>query len=252
MPDFGKLTTARLPYSTPITAPLYPPPPWHLENAQILQVSFEIEKEASLAWLPPGLTRAIPSYAQLLVTRYPTSPVGPFSLAVLLDVCHYQIRARAFSLTAVADTVPALAALREVWAFPAKLGKIALKKVNSRIEAGVATADGKLLVALEVGNAEEIDQGQTRYDPFLNLRLTQSAQEGKPPLALELLQVDPEYHIKAAWRGKPKVTFSEAAAAEGWGVFTPLNMIAGIYSVCDTDLPFARYTQEFEPAPRQP
>ncbi|MBI3301635.1 MAG: acetoacetate decarboxylase family protein [Deltaproteobacteria bacterium] len=250
MPDFGKLTAARLPYSTPITAPFYPPPPWHLEDAQILQISFEIEKEASLAWLPPGLTRAIPPYAQIMVTHYPTSPIGSFSLAVLLNVCRYQVRARAFPVTAIVDTVPALAPLREVWAFPAKLGKIALEKVDGRVEASAATADGKPLIALEIGNVEEIDQGQTRFDPFLNLRLVPSVQEGKPPLVLELLQVDPEYHIKAAWRGKPKVTFSEAVAAEGWGVFTPLNMIAGVYSVCDTDLPFARYTQEFEPAPR--
>lgn len=250
MPDFGTLTAAALPYTTPITAPLYPPPPWHLEAAQILQVSFEIGKEASLAWLPPGLTRAIPPYAQLLVTRYPASPIGPFSLAVLLNVCRYQVRARAFSLIAVVDAPAAVAALREVWAFPAKLGNVTLEKTDARVTAGVATAEGVPLVTAELGNVEEIDQSQTRFEPFLNLRLVQSAQEGKPPLALELLQVDPEYHIKAAWRGRPQLRFGEAAAAEGWGVFTPLNLIAGVYTVCDTDLPFARYTQEFAPAPR--
>lgn len=245
MPDFGKLTSATLPYTTPITAPLYPPPPWHLENAHILQVSFEIGKDVSLAWLPPGLTRAIPPYAQLLVTHYPTSPIGPFSLAVLLDVCRSQVRSRAFSLIAVVDVPAALVALREVWAFPATLGTITLEKTETRVMASIATAAGGPLVSTELGNVEEIDQSQMRFEPFLNLRLVQSAQEGKPPLVLEILQVDPEYHIKAAWRGRPQIRLSEAAVMEGWGVFTPLNMIAGVYTVCDTDLPFARYTQEF-------
>ncbi|MCS6924675.1 MAG: acetoacetate decarboxylase family protein [Candidatus Binatia bacterium] len=245
MPDFGKLTPARLPYTTPITAPFYPPPPWPLQDAHILQVSFEIGKEASLAWLPPGLTRAIPPYAQLLVTHYPNSPVGPFSLAVLLDVCRFQVRSRAFSLIAVVDVPAALAALREVWAFPAKLGTVMLDKTDTRVTARVATAAGVPLVTAELGQVEEIDQSQTRFEPFLNLRLVQSAQEGKPPLVLEMLQVDPEYHIKAAWRGKPQICFHDTAGAEGWGVFSPLYMIAGVYTVCDTDLPFARYTQEF-------
>jgi hypothetical protein len=146
--------------------------------------------------------------------------------------------------------VEALVALREVWAFPARLGKITLEKENSHLTADIAGSDGQPLVTLEVTNAEEIDQGQIRYDPFLNLRLVPSAQEGKPPLVLELLQVDPEYQIKAAWRGRSKIHFTEAAAQEGWGVFRPLNMIAATYSINDTSLPFARYTLEFEPAPR--
>ena len=37
---------------------------------------------------------------------------------------------------------------------------------------------------------------------------------------------------------------------EGWAVFPTLNMSVGVYSVCNTDLSFARYTQEFEPTPR--
>ncbi len=247
MPDFGKLTTATLPYTTPLMAPLYPSPPWHLENAHILQVSFEIAKDVSLAWLPPGLTRAIPAYAQLLVIHYPSSPIGPFSLAVLLDVCRSQGRSRAFSLVAAVDIPAALTALREVWAFPATFGTIALEKTEARVTASVATAAGVPLVTCQLGDVEEIDHRQIRFEPFLNLRLVQSAYEGKPPLVVEILQVDPAYHIKAAWRGRPQIRLSEAAVTEGWGRFTPLNLIAGIYTVCDTDLPFACYAQEFTP-----
>ncbi len=250
MPDFGRLTPSALPHTTPISAPPYPPPPWDLENARILQVSFEIEKEASLAWLPPSLTRAIPPYGHLWVAHYSQSPVGPFSLAALCNVCRHTVRARAFTLIAAVDRVEALMALREVWAFPAGPGQITLEKEDSRLTARIARPNGQTLVELEVGPLEEIEPGQIRYDPFLNLRLVPSSQEGKPPLVLELLQVDPEYHLKAAWRGWPKVHFSETALQEGWGVFRPLNFIAATYSVCDTSLPFARYIVEFEPQPR--
>ncbi len=33
-------------------------------------------------------------------------------------------------------------------------------------------------------------------------------------------------------------------------MFLMLSMSAGVYSVCNTALSFARYTQEFEPTPR--
>ena len=52
-----------------------------------------------------------------------------------------------------------------------------------------------------------------------------------------------------SWYRQLKTTLS-GNGREGWAVFPTLNMSVGVYSVCNTDLSFARYTQEFEPTPR--
>ena len=53
---------------------------WPLPGAEILQLAFEVPRDTA-ALLPRAMHPAIPPYATIWVTRYPESPVGPFTLA---------------------------------------------------------------------------------------------------------------------------------------------------------------------------
>ena len=112
---------------------------------------FEIDRDVALDWLPPGLAKPVPPYAQILVVRYPESPVGPFAMASQLVVCRSQTRARGYALQAVVDgPVAVLAALREVWGFPARPGRVRLDVADASIEGSVADGDGRTVAVVSM------------------------------------------------------------------------------------------------------
>jgi len=246
MPEFGRLTRDRVPYTTPFVAPLYPPPPWALPDAQILQTLFEIDRDLTLDWLPPGLAKPVPPYAQIVIARYPESPVGPFALATQLIVCRSQTRARAYAFQAVVDgPAAALAALREVWGFPARPGRIRLDLSDTAIEGSIADEHGTTIAVVSMRDLHAADPEHIHYDPILAPRLAPPVQEDKAPALLELTQVDPDYTIKDCRLGTGVVTYPGASESYPWHLLQPRNMIATTFTVSDTSLPWARYTVEW-------
>lgn len=252
MPEFGRLSRDRVPFSTPFVAPLYPPPPWELPNARILQALFEIDRDVALDWLPPGLAKPVPPYAQILIATYPDSPVGPFAIASQLIVCRSQTRARGYALQTVVDGPPAaLAALREVWGFPARPGKVRLEVGNAEIRGEVDDDGGRTIATVTVRELHAADPQNIHYDPILAPRLSPPVQEDKPPTLLEMTQVDPDYTIKDCRLGAGVVAYpavgegDPAARAYPWHMLQPRNMIATTYTVSDTSLPWARFIVEF-------
>lgn len=244
MPDLGRLTRDRLPHTLPATAPLYPPPPWPLPGARTLKVVFETDTEATLNWLPPSLGRTSPAYGIITATHYPESPVGPFSLAVQYIGCRARMFSRAFALHAVADSAPAVAALRELWGFPAALGSVRLRAGPRSARATIAVG-GHVLADLALSSGGPCDPSLVRFDPVLNVRLLSSIQPGKRHSLLEMVQLDPEYTIAKAIRGQPRLAYPSAAEGNPWHLLRPLNMISAAFAVMDTELPLARFVMPF-------
>jgi acetoacetate decarboxylase len=240
MPDHGLLTEDRLPHAAPTIAPLYPAPPWPLPGARVLKVIFETDKEPVLNWLPPKLTRSAPPYATVIVEHFPKTPVGPFTLASQYIGCRAGFFIRAFALQAIVDNPLALTALREVWGIPAVLGEVQLRARKGDARATVSR-DGAVLAELSVAETQSMAPEVARFDPVLSLRMTPSVQEGKPP-AVEMVQIDPDYHIKEVHRGRGEVRYGATnGTGASWGVLPVRNIVSAVYCLVDTELPLARF-----------
>lgn len=244
MPDLGHLRRDRLPHALPLTAPLYPPPPWKLPGASTLKLTFETDTEAALNWLPSSLGRTSPAYAIITVSHYPESPVGPFSLATQYLGCRARMFVRAFALHAVSDSARSVSALREMWGYPARLGKVRLSSGARGASARIA-AEGLTLAELRLTRPEECEPSLVRFDPILNTRLIDSLQEGKRHALLEVVQLDPEYEVKEAIRGRGRLSYPSASEGDPWHLLPMLNMISATYSVADTELPLARFIMPY-------
>ncbi len=244
MPDYGRLTQERLPHTLPVVSPLYPPPPWPLAGARILKLTFEVDKEVALNWLPPSLSRSSPAYALVTVAHYPQSPVGPFALAAQHIGCRARFFIRAFTLQAITDSEPALAALREVWGFPAKLGRVRLTGGATRVSARISRG-GRALAELRLSRAQPIDGETIRFDPVLNLRIHPGIEEGKRHSSLEMVQIDPPYAIQESYRGRGELRYPAPTEGDPWHLLQPLNMISATYTVADTELPYARFVMPY-------
>lgn len=243
MPDQGRLKEDRVAHTAPVLSPLYPPPPWKLPGARMLRVLFETDKEPLLTWLPPKLTRSSPPYALISIESYPQSPVGPFSLATQYIGCRAGFFIRAFALQAVVDSAPALAALREAWGIPATLGKVVLSAKKGRVKATVSQRQELAHLTLE--DAEPIEPDLVRVDPTLCLRLAPSLQENVRHDLIQLVQLDPEYEIKRAARGRASVSYPHSGEDGAWDILPCRNIISGFHAEIDTELPLARFVMPY-------
>jgi acetoacetate decarboxylase len=243
MPDQGQLTEDRVSHTTPTLDPLYPPPPWKLPGGRMLRVLFETDKEPLLANLPPKLTRSSPPYALISVEEYPESPVGTFAMATEYLGCRAGFFVRAFALQAVVSSVPALAALREVWGIPAKLGEVQISDGTGGISAKVGTS--RMLAKVKLEDPEAIEPDLCRIDPVLCLRLAPSLQENVRHDLIQMVQLDPEYEITKAVRGRGSVIFPESGEDEAWDVLPCRNVISAIHCRLNTELPLARFIMPY-------
>jgi hypothetical protein len=212
---------------------------WSLPGAEILQLAFEVPR-ATESLLPRAMHPAIPPYATIWVTRYPESPVGPFTLAQLRLMGRAGAHPRGLVLGAAASTAEAATALRERWGLPVVPGRVTFTRRHDRVMA-TAVRDGVTVLDCELIDPEAIGGGDVQY--IHSVTLAHAPLDGKTgPL---LIQVDSRYTIKKAERGRPRVGVL-VPPAWGAGPLSALNPIAATVTSCDTDLPRIRFVMDPE------
>jgi len=238
MPVFGELAVEAVAARLPRLATL-DTEAWALPGAEILQLGFEVG-EGTRALLPRAMHPAIPPYATWLVTRYPESPVGPFTLAQVRLMGRAGAHPRGFVLAAVATTPEAVRALGDGWGLPVALGSVTLRRHHDRVIAAVSRDGEPILEAALVG-PEPISAGDVQY--IHSVTLASVAEAGR--VAPALIQVDAHYTLHRAERGRPSII---RFAAHAWnaGDLAPVHPIAASFTMVDTDLPQIRFLMDPE------
>lgn len=232
MPIFGTLDVAPLLADAPRMTGL-DAEPWETAGVEILQLLYEIDDHDMAALLPRALHPTIPPVASFTVARYPDSPFGAFTLAEVRVGCRASTRPRGYLLRAYCDSQSACDVLAAKWGFDCRRGDVRLQRYHDRIVASV-TADAEILRAALV-DPEPISAGDIQY--VASMHLARLASEGDRGI---LAQVDPEYRIHRAERGRPELaTF----ARDAWGAAAaePVYPVIASFAVCDTGLPRIRY-----------
>jgi len=212
---------------------------WALPKAEILQLNFEVPGETQ-ALLPKAIHPSVPAYANITVTRYSESPVGPFLLATLRLGCRAGAHPRGFVLGAVASTPVAAQELRDRWGIPVEHGSVTVTRRHDRIIARV-TRDGADILDCALVNPEGISGGDVQYINWVTLARAPLDGEAKPML----LQVDPRYTFHKAERGRPEITRLDGAAWNAPGLHS-INPVIATICTCDTDFPRIRFVMDTE------
>jgi hypothetical protein len=209
--------------------------PLELKGVSILNLVFEIRQEAMVSLLPPSLHPTIPPTVVVTVTNAPESPFGAFTLAEVRAGCRAGARPRGFLTRCYTDSAEAAGELARRWGYPAHSAAVSLKKGYDRVTASVVL-DGRDILSCEVINPEPIGGGDVQYLPNVNMARVQTS-DGIIP---KIVQVDPDFAIAKADRGKPALLAFDPGAwlLDGADPWWP---VSGSYVTADMTLPHLRY-----------
>jgi hypothetical protein len=205
--------------------------PEKLHGVETLQVAFEIERAGADELLPPGLHPTRPPVLTWLVQRVPESPWGPFAIAQCRVECRSGLRPRGFLRGGAIDNEAARAALASRWGYGLALGAPRLARGYDEIRASVELG-GATVLELALRDPMPLRNADAYYVASVHLART--------PRGLRLVQVDPEFDVARAERGRPLV---QRFDADAWGctgarLSAPLS---GSFSIADVTLPALRY-----------
>ncbi len=234
MPLYGTRDIAPLIAQAP-HMPNFATEPWQLPGAGLLQLVFEIREAAIVSLLPTSLHPTIPPTLVVVVSDVPESPVGPFTLAEVRIGCRAAARPRGFVARCYVTTTAAAEALRTRWGYPAVVADVRLKRGYDRHSATVVV-DGEMALDCALINPEPIGVGDVQYLPSLNLARV-ARDGGEVP---RIVQVDPDYVMAKADRGKAQLTTFDASAwlLDGADPWWP---VSATLVTADMTLPQIRY-----------
>lgn len=204
---------------------------WELGEIDVLHVNHEISVNAIQSSVPPALHPSIPPHLSWLVYRARDSSYGPFTLAQTRIGCRIGLKPRGLLLLAFCDNLTVGQQLRSRWGFDVRAGNILISKHADQIELRVRSADRDIL-SLDVVDPTLLPGGGVPIAAGLNLARTS--------VGTRLVQVDPEYVIRSAERGKVKLHTFNAAV---WGDprIEPTWPISGSFLRAEVTLPRLRY-----------
>jgi len=234
-------------FSTPVSSPLYPSPPYHYDGAELFLALFYGTEESVQALLPEPLRPTDMNLMALLFGRQPCRETGPFMEAGLLVQCLFENPETGeeevgvfFSHNFVTTDV-AMAAGREIWGYPRKLAKISMDWDGDVLRAYVERHDTVVLQARceMTEEGEWIDSG-----PNVNLHLIPRP-DGSGHALAEITAAYLDYDIKSGRSGDVEIEINSGPDDDFSAVAVEGTMI-GLYFKTDIILPPARVIHRYE------
>jgi hypothetical protein len=163
----------------------------NFRDVLVFQAMFEIGIAGRQASLPAGLHPTNPPTAVLQAWHCPESPWGPFTMAQARVACRSGLRPRGMVQGCVVDNASAVAALRERWGLPARLGAVHLDANYHDVTLRVAVDDRDVFVGQAL-DPVPLGQDDVSYATTVALAHT--------PKGLRLVQVDTDLAARRAER----------------------------------------------------
>lgn len=241
MPLSGTLDVGPVLADAPTMAGLSPAT-WSLPGAELVQVSYEVDEAAALAVTPPALHPSIPPYATFSIGHYPTSPHGPFTLAMVRLIVRAGIRPRGLLLGSWCDNGSVVEHLRTGWGYRIAEADVHFSR-RYGAHRGTVAIDGEIALDAAMVDPEPIVPGDIEL--FDSLHLTNL--EGQDPV---LVQVDPTYAYHSADRGEPELAVFDPDLLGIAGI-EPVYPVVAVGCSADVELAAPRFVMDpVEPAVR--
>jgi hypothetical protein len=209
----------------------FPSEALELPGIELLQATFELEGKQVESHFPAGLHPTLPVLAVFAFWRASEGPIGAFTLAQLRLACRSGARPRQLLVASFVDGEPAREVLNARFAFGARPASVELARFYDRVDARVLV-DGRKILELHAGAPLPLASS--------DLQFFASVHPAQTPKGFRLVQIDPEYVITRAERGRPVLDVFDAAAF-GEPALNPAYPVAAFVALGDIVLPRVRF-----------
>jgi acetoacetate decarboxylase len=246
-------------FDAPVTAPLYPDPPYYYRGAKVILGIYQADTERVMRHLPPGVTPATdPVTCIAWVCNYPFTTFGTYNETIMIVQVEFEGETYLYCPFIYLDADAPMAAGREIWGWPKK-------NANLKFDMGgpgpgyregmlfsVERPTGKRLLTVTMTPERPATMEDVGSTPHLTLRHIPGAEAGSPPSVLELIRTEPETipclsadGSPDIWTGRCEVTMDSASASDPLQDMAPTAMIGGIYGTFDWTLPQGRVVHDY-------
>jgi hypothetical protein len=205
--------------------------PLRLDGVETFQVFCEMKRAGAESLLPAGLHPTLPPVVTWLVQRVTESPWGPFGMAQCRVECRSGLRPRGFLRAGVVDHPKAAKELAARWGYTLQAGEVALERGYDRNRARVEL-NGEKILDLVLEDPQPLRPEDAYYVANIHLAHT--------PNGLRLIQIDPDFEIERAERGRASVRHFDAAAWRSEAI-RPSHPVAALLTIGSVTLPALRY-----------
>jgi acetoacetate decarboxylase len=168
--------------------------------------------------------------ASLVVGKYPTSPFGPYLEALQMVACQYQGTSLLYMARMFVTSDAAMAAGREIWGFPKKLGHIELEVTNGAIHAVVERPAGVQICEVTAQVGVTLDPKSLPPAPLAaTLRMLPAPALAASPEVVELVTM-PATPFDAVWNATNWSCVFGQSADDPWQSLPVAAQIAATYT----------------------
>ncbi|MBA4234038.1 MAG: acetoacetate decarboxylase [Ralstonia sp.] len=227
--------------SMPMASPTYPRGPYRFVNREYMIITYETDPDAIRRLLPEPLQPDGSNTVFYEFARMPdSSGFGDYTQTGIVIPCLFEGVAMQHVSQMFLDSEPPIAGGREIWGFPQKLGRPALKVVHDTLTGTLDYADQPVAIGTMAYKHEALGEllplterlGSTR----VNLKLIPHA-DGTPAIAQLVAYQMTDITVKGAWSGPARlhlVPHVNAPVAD----LPVRRAIGGLHAIADVTLPY--------------
>jgi acetoacetate decarboxylase len=247
-------------FDQPVTAPLYPDPPYYYRGAQVLLGIYEAADSGAVArHLPPGVTVAEdPAICITWVCHYPFTTFGTYNELIQLVRVDFEGDTYLYCPLIYTDAEAPMAAGREIWGWCKKMADLRLVNggdgpgFREMMQFEMERPTGKRLCTVTFSPEKPATMDDVGATPHLTLRFIPGAEAGSRPSVCELVRTEPATiaHSSAdgspmIWFGRCSVTMDSASVTDPMQDFAPGRMLPSLYGIFDWTLPQGRVVHDY-------
>ncbi len=244
MANTGKMTKKSFGFSGPADAPLFQKPPFHYRGVESMIILYETEEEAALALLPEGLEIALPATVNINIFSAPFTTLGSYNSAMIRINCLWQGQPKGYVCYQIVTGDAAMAAGREIWGYPKKLGHVKFTKENQMLTATVERPRAYRLCTASVRPEVPLDEkhiaslSPTLRPPNVCLKIIPSPEEAEGCSIAQLVESGGSTRITELWQGTGSIHFDTPSPMDPWNKLVVKRVIGSYFSRYDTVLTY--------------
>ncbi len=242
----GNLTRKKFGLSMPVNSPLYSMPVY-FEGVESFWVEYETEVEAVNEFLPEGLDSLSPAEASLVVLNIGNrSSVGPYKEAAITIACKWEGEIKRFIAQQFVTADAAMAAGREPYGCPKKIGHIEITHENEIMLGIIERPRNKRICTVSVLPEKPVGAVTPMVKvPTVNLKVIPSVDEKEKFSSVELIEYEGVRTNVKMWECKGDITFDSPSIFDPWYKIPVKKIKKAYYSTFDYMMPFGRVIKKY-------